>query len=323
MSFSFPDLIVESVLRDGFAVLKRNPDLIDKIFASLTSDFLNTKYGDKELQRIKDQIIKKDWSFVHSFGMVEANLPCVSIQLGSENEAKEIAHLEDFEGEVTEDITDPDQLNALIVVQNILPDSYDYQSGAILVPDAIDLSSIYINLVYVDAVGNEFFITGGINNTPGQKQFMVEAGSEVDISDVGYIKSSIDYIQYANRGVHSDVNLLLGVHTKDALLTKYFYSLVKYFLIARKKSLIERNFICSSYQGSDFTRNLKYEADIVYTRFLTLTGKVQDQFSSELDAAFDNIDVRITVPRATATNDELGRQDQTIQVQDNDPTGGA
>ena len=323
LSFNMPDLIVESVLRDGFAVLKRHPELIDKIFVSLTYSYNQEKYGQKEIQRIKDQIIKKDWSFVQSFGMVEANLPCVSIQLGSENEAKELAHLEDFEGQVNEPITDPDQLAKLIIINNITPESMDPVSGTVYVADSVDLSAAHINLIFVDASGIEYTIVGGINNTAGSKQFMVPEGSFVDISGPGYIKSAIDFINYATRGVHSEVQLLLGVHTKDALLTKYFYVLVKYFLIARKKSLIDRNFICSSYQGSDFTRNLKYEADIVYTRFLTLTGKVQDSFSSELDAIFDSIDVTITVPRATATNAELGRQNLTVQVQDDDPTGGA
>lgn len=322
MSFYMPDLIVESVLRDGFAVLKRNPDLIDKIFSSLTESFADKKYGNKELKRIKEQLLKKDWSFVHSFGEVEANLPCVSIQLGNENEAKDMAVLEDFEGDEVEEITDPDQLAALVKISDITPSFYDMETGTIFVDDSVDLSKIYKNLVFVDGSGTEFDIVGGIDNTLGQKQFMVDPESDVDISSAGLIKSGINYTQFATRGVHSDVQILLGVHTKDALLTKYFYVLVKYFLIARKKSLIERNFICSSYQGSDFTRNLKYAADIVYTRFLTLTGKVEDDFSSELEAIFDNIDVRVTVQRAVATNAELGREDLTIQVEDDDVQDG-
>ena len=318
---TMPDLIVESVLRDGFKVLKRNPQIIDKIFHSLTRNYVQEKYGQKELERIKEFIKTKDWSFVSSFAMVEANLPCVSIQLGAESEAKEVAHLEDFDGEAVEPIYDPDELADLVVVPSFTPTGFDPQSGAVSVQDNVNLTQVYPNLVFVDASGNEFFVTGGIDLTPGQQQFMITLGSAPNIAGPCIIKSSIDYIKFSNKSVHTDVQLLLGIHTKDALLTKYMYLLVKYFLIARKKSLIERNFICSSFSGSDFTRDLKYQADIVYTRFLTLTGKVQDQFSSELDQIFDSINVIVQVAKDVATNEELGRQNLTVQVNDNDYQG--
>jgi hypothetical protein len=318
MSFTMPDLVIESILREGFIALKRNPDLIDDVFASLTRSYASKKYGEKELQRIKDMISKRDWGFVHSFGEVESNVPCVSIQLGNESEDRGLAHLEDFDESVTEDIVDPEELAELVRVSNIQPDSYDPISGTVYVPDSVNLTQVHVNLLYVDAAGTEHVILGGIDNTNGQKQFVVAKNSEVDISDEGEIKSSIDYKQYEVRGVHNDVQILLGIHTKDALMTKYIYILVKYFLLARKKALIERCFIASSYQGSDFTRNLKYEGDIVFTRFLTVSGKVQDTFRSDQEDIFDNVEVITKVPKDVATTEDLGLEDQTIQVGDTD-----
>lgn len=314
MSFKLPDLIVESVLREGFAALKRKPDLIDDVFGSLLESYADKKYGQKELNRIKDMISKRDWSFVHSFGEVEANLPCVSIQLGNENEDRGLAHLEDFEGEVTEEITDEEELAALVVESDFLPTGYDYASGTVYVDDDVNLTNVHVNLLFVDAAGSEFQIIGGIVNEDGSKQFCIEPQSEPDISDVGHIKSSINYKQFAQRGTVSEVQLLLGVHTKDALATKYIYTLVKYFLQARKKALIERGLTNLSFQGSDFTRNLKYEADIVYTRFLTLTGKVQDQFRSDASDIFDNVEVITKVPKDQRTTEDLNLEDMTVQV---------
>lgn len=318
MSFTMPDLVIESILREGFMALKRKPELIDDVFASLTKTYADKKYGQKELQRIKDAIQKRDWGFVHSFGEVEANLPCVSIQLGNESEDKGTAHLEDFEADVTEDITDPEELAGLVKISNIQPLSYDELSGTIYLDNSVNLTNVYPNLLYVDASGVEHKIIGGIDNTSGQKQIVVEPMSEVDISDEGFIKSSINYKQYTQRGVHNDVQILLGIHTKDALLTKYFYILVKYFLLSRKKDMVDRCFIVSSYQGSDFTRNLKYEGDIVFTRFLTVTGKIQDTFRSDQGDIFDNVEVITKVPKDTATTEDLGLQDQTVQVGETD-----
>lgn len=314
MSFNMPDLIVESVLREGFIALKRNPELINDIFSSLTRPYASKKYGEKELERIKDMISKKDWSFVHSFGEVEANLPCISIQLGNETEDKPLAHIDDYEDSLTVPITDPDQLAALVKIAGIQPDSYDALSGTVYVPDSVNLSQVHINLIYVDAAGIEHGIIGGIVNEPGAKQFVVPKNSDVDISASGQIKSGIDYEQFEVRGMTSETQLLLGIHTKDALATKYIYILIKFILAARKKALIERGFICSSYQGSDFTRNLKYEADIVYTRYLTVSGKVQDNFRSDQEDIFDHINVKILVPKDTATTEDVGRETATVQV---------
>ena len=318
MSFTMPDLVIESILREGFIALKRKPEIIDDVFASLTKSYADKKYGQKELQRIKDAILKKDWGFVHSFGEVESNLPCVSIQLGNESEDKGTAHLEDFEQDITEPITNEEELANLVKISNIQPLDYDELSGTVYLDNSVNLTEVYPNLLYVDAAGIEHKIIGGIDNTNGQKQFVVEPGSEVDISDEGLIKSSIDYKQYTERGVHNDVQILLGIHTKDALLTKYFYILVKYFLLSRKKDLIDRCFIVASYQGSDFTRNLKYEGDIVYTRFLTITGKVQDTFRSDKGDIFDNVEVITKVPKDVATTEDLDLQDQTVQVGETD-----
>jgi hypothetical protein len=314
MSFTMPDLVVESVLREGFAALKRNPDLIDDIFDSLLQSHVSSKYGQRELARIKTVLSERDWSFVHSFGEVESNMPCVSIQLGSETEARDLAHLEDLDEEVTRPITDADQLANLVKVSGILPDALDYEAGIVYVANTVNLTTVQHNNIYVDASGLEHIITGGIDNTNGSKQFCVAPFSEVDISAEGHIKSSIDYEQFAVRGVHNDVQLLLGIHTKDALTTKYFYILVKYFLMARKKTLIERNFIASSYQGSDFTRNLQYAADVVYTRYLTVTGKVQDSWTSEQADIFDNIEVITKVPIDVSTTADLGLGNSTVQV---------
>lgn len=314
-SYFLPDLIVESVLREAFDVLKRNPEIIDHIFRSLKNQNAGStfkKYGQKELERIKRYVQRYDWSIVHSFDEVETTLPCVSIQLLSEAEAKEVG-LEDYVQEATIPLTD-EELAALTILSNIAPTGYNVQTGAISVLDSVDLTNVHKNNLFVDAAGNEYNIVGGINENPGSKQFMIAIGQNVDLSGPCSVKSAVNFKQLAIRNVMTDVNLLLGVHTKDALLTKYFYIVLKYFLAARKEVLIERGFICSKFQGSDFTRNLKFEGDTVFNRFLTLIGKVQDGFRSDETEIFDNFNIIVQVEKDQATTQDLGLQNQGIQV---------
>lgn len=313
-----PDLVIESILREGFENLKNNPEIIDDVFASLTRPYNSLKYGEKELQRIKDEVLKKDWSFVHSFGEVAANAPCVSIQLLDDTEDRQLAQLEDFQGQIDEQIADPAKLAALVQVTGIQPDSYDQASGTVKVPDSVNLSQIHVNLIYVDSAQVEHVITGGINNTAGSKQFMVAPGSDVDISGTGEIKSGLDFERAEIKGVFSNIQVMLGVHSKEALMTKYMYTLVKYFLLSRKPDLIERCLIVSSYQGSDFTRNLQYEGDVVFHRFLTVSGKVEDSWRGDQVELVDNVEVTTLVPADEADANEIDALEMSIQPSDTD-----
>lgn len=316
MSFLCPDIITESLLREGLDYLKTNPALLDNIFKSLTFTYASTKYGQAEIEKIKDWVQNGNIAIVHSFYEAEAKSPCISIQLGTDVEDQRLAHLDDFEEDSIVPITDPDELEALEIVSNVISIDYDKPNGIIYIDDSIDLSGVYSNLIFEDADANEFTIIGGIINTPGSKQIMVSPNSEVNISELGTIKSSIDYRQYEVRGVVSNVTLMLGAHTKDALKTKYLYLLIKYMILSRKKDLINRNFVVSSFQGSDFTKNLQYQGDQVYTRFLTLTGKIEENWSSDEVIPIEGIDIVVKVPKDVATTEDLEKTDQTIQIQD-------
>lgn len=318
MSFQLPDIIIESVIRDGLEDLRRNPQHIDDIFGSLTRSYASKKYGIAELNKIKELIQKKDIAVVHSFHEVSARLPCFSIQLTSDVEDRATAHLDDFEGDELVDLADPDELAALVKVSGITIDSYDPLSGEIKVPDAVDLSQTHVNLLFVDSAGVEHTIVGGIDNTAGQKKFFVAEGSDVTTTGTGEIKSSIDYKQYEVRGVLSNANMLIGVHSQEALLTKYLYMLLKYFLLSRKADLEARCYIVSSYQGSDFTRNLDYQGDVVYDRFLTVTGKVEDSWRSDQVQLVDHVIVTTKVDKDEASTDDLDLDESTIQIIDDE-----
>ena len=101
MSFKLPDLIVESILRDGFEAARRYPDTLDDVFESLTMPYASRKYGQTEIEKIKKIIQNKEVSIVHSFNMIAANLPCISIQLSDDRESTDRAHMGNYRGFTT------------------------------------------------------------------------------------------------------------------------------------------------------------------------------------------------------------------------------
>jgi hypothetical protein len=316
MSFIIPDLIIESILRDGFNNARRDNTVIDDIFEDLTLAFNSKKYGESEVEKIKKIINDQEVSIVHSFNLVNSNLPCISIQLADDRENENEAHMGNYVSNLVLPLTDPDELAALIYVDDITPTSYNVLTGAVLVPDSVNLAGVHANLLFEDSAGAIHTIIGGIINEPGSKQFMVEKGGSVALGSGGIIKSSLDYKIYQKRGNIESTQLILGIHTKEALLTKYLYILVKYFMLSRRDDLIARGLQLNTYTGSDFTRNMEYVADVVYTRFFNVSGRVQHQWRSDKVQLIDNVEVNVTVPKDRAGNEELGLTDSTIKVKE-------
>lgn len=287
--FILPELIIESIIRDGIDNVRQDPTIIDSVFAQLTRSYNSRKYGSSEIAKIK-ALVQKEIAVVFSYHEVDAKVPCFSIMIGSDNDSSKRAHIGDHYEEVTEQIADAEELEALHKVEDMTVTGFDPLTGKVSVVDGTDLSMIYKGMIYVDSVGTEHDITGGINNTPGDKSFFINKSDEVDFSlPNGIIKSSLDYKQYEVKGVTSDVQLIVGAHSKDALTTKYLYILLKYFILSRKADIIKRCLYTITYSGSDFNRDSQFVGDQVFTRFFTVIGKVDDTWRSDQVQLIDNV----------------------------------
>lgn len=284
MGISLPDLILECTIRDGIEYLKANPLVLQDIFSPLLSMYASRKYGQAEIDRINSVLQTKTIAVVHSFHEAEAKSPCYSIQLGSEGEAKERARINDFEADEQDTLTGS-ALLPYVKISSLTPTAYDPLTGKVSVSDSADMSIVNHKYIFTDGADVEFEIQRGFSNVPGNKFFFILKQQVVDIVHPGSIKSFINYSQHEVKSYTSQVNVLVGVHSKDALLTKYLYVILKYIMASRKHDLIQRGMLNSSFQGSDFTRDLRYEGDMVFTRFFTVSGQIDDSWRS------DNVDL--------------------------------
>lgn len=287
--FIIPELVIESVVRDGFLNVRADKTIIDSIFAQLTRAYNTTKYGEAEITKIK-ALIDKEIPVIYSYADVDAHPTSISIMVGEDTEDKNRAHIDDFYEERVDQIVDADELEALHRVDDLVVTAYDPVTGKVTCDPATDLSPIYKGMIYVDSAAVEHDILSGISNVPGDKFFFIGKNNDVDFSDnSAFIKSSLDYKKYEMRGVTGEERLVIGCHSKDALTAKYLYVLVKYFILSRKKDLIKRSFYLATYAGSDFHRNQEFVGDRVFTRFLTVTGKIDDTWRSDQVVLIDNV----------------------------------
>ena len=105
MGIVLPDLIVQSIIRDGLEYIWDNLDVLDEIFEPLTNSNnpdINKKYGESEIEKIKNFLKKKKIHVNLSFAQKDVSLPAISIQLLNETEhnsasGNQVAIFEDFE----------------------------------------------------------------------------------------------------------------------------------------------------------------------------------------------------------------------------------
>ena len=314
MPFVLPDLVIESVLRDGFENARNNEAVVDDVFANLTRAFASSKYGQAELEKIKNLVQNREVSIIHSFNLAQTKMPTISIQLAEDTEDEEQARMSDLLSYESRPFTDPTRIANLVVVGSFTPLAYDSSTGEVKVPDSVDLSQVHANLLFVDSASVEHPIIGIIDNTIGNKRFFIDKGATVGLGAGAEIKSSIDFDQVKIKGNREDTALILGIHSKNALITKYLYILVKYFLLSRKDDICSRGLELSTYSGSDFTRNMEYGGDVIYSRYITIKGAVENEWDHSKVALIDNVEVTLLVEKDELGNEALDLTNSTVQV---------
>ena len=284
MAFILPELCIESVLRDSLANLVNNPNTIDRIFAQLKEPYLAGKYGQKELNRIKNLILTKQISIVHNLSDVGVSPLSFSLQLGSDVEDQRLAILNDFDSIGSEEIEPEEKASSLLVTD------IDERSGKVTFEPSTDLSNVKRGNLLVDIQG-ETFVIQAILNTAIERAVLISKNSDIDASSLIRIISSIDTKDHEELSIRSDEQIIIGVHAKDALLTKYLYILLKFFMNSHRSLLTKRGFIVSSFHGSDFTRQVAYKGDHMYDRFYTITGKIEDSWRADEATQIESVDV--------------------------------
>jgi len=296
MPMIMPELVIESIIRDGLEDIKQNPSVLDDVFGNFLATHNTSKYGSGEIQKVKDLLTgtnKTEISVVHSFHEAEARSPSFAIQLGNMAEDQDLARLEDFDEDFCEPLSASD-LAALIKVTGIVPTSYDPITGQVLLLDSVDLTTVYPNFIFEDGSGTEFVIQPGMSNELGDKYLFLKKNQSPDITNPSLIKSFLKDQQLEKRGVTDDVSILVAVFSKEALLTKYLFTLLQFILLSRKSDMINRCLFVSTISGSDFSRDKNYQGNSVFTRFLTVQGKVEHDWRSDMVTPIDSFKITAT-----------------------------
>lgn len=263
--FTLSEFALESIIRQGLEEFKVDIDMrLDDVFGRLRLPDIMAKYGNNEIKKIKEIIMRTPINIVQAQTQLEnMKMPAISIHLLGDTESEKNASINDYDGESQTPI------NPEVIVPIFTITSYDSATGLATVSDSVDLSQVYENRFLKDGLGQSYQILDPISNINGEKSFSIAkniTGLELTnctiVSAVNVKVHQIDYIP-------TDENIMIGIHAENALLSKYLYAIIRYILYRKKAAFHEYQLELSKYNGSDWALVQVFTPEGCHSRWIT------------------------------------------------------
>lgn len=300
MGISLTDFKIESVIRAGLTAIRENPLRLDDLFSEMKLSYLDDHFGQTEIDKIKSWLDDNRINIVQGWPQAPSEIPCVSINLRSAVEATEIAIFgDDAEYENTE--------AAAEIVETFTPTSYDPTSGKIAVADGVDLSDVNTSLFFIDGSEVSFEIKG-ISDVDGSKYIIIDPdeGTPTIIEECMVVEN-IDFTRATYNMIPIHEKVQLGIHTENAVKTRYLYYIILYIFQIRRDTMIRRFLELTHFSASDFVREPSFLPENIFSRYITLDAITRFYYKEEQN---DLVGGSGIVVRTVREGDETARIDE-------------
>jgi len=272
------DLIIKAAIELSIDDMRKNPWLIEDVFASLIENpILNKKYGIKEVNRAKEFILNNKIPVYMKNRLDKQDFPCITVSIGESYEDKDLSTLGDlstcFEELNPCDIGKP--ISYIVKPFDVV--SYDSTTGIVEVPENItEYKYISKGMVAVDPDTGGGFI---VIEKAGTHGFRIASGSKLPGGQLAIIPQYPLYRARRERAI-SQETYHIGCHVEGDISTLIFlYSVVKYGLYRYREGLLEsQNFQLSRIRSTDMVKNQSFSVENVYSRFIILQGQVEESW---------------------------------------------
>jgi len=272
------DLIIKAAVELALDDMRKNPWVIHDVFSSLIENpILSQRYGLKEINRAKEFILNNNIPVYMAQRIDKMEYPCITISIGASNEDKSLATLGD-QSVAFEDYA-PNQIGKPIkfLVSPFKPSSYDPETGIVEIPDSVE-EYRYIDkgMLLLDPKTGGAFVIEGKAGTHG---LQIEVGSKLPKGELAIIPQYHIYRARRERAI-SQEQYNIGCHAHgDPSTLIFLFSVVKYALFRYREGLLEyNNFQLSNLSATDMIRNDNLAEENVYSRWITLSGQVEESW---------------------------------------------
>jgi len=299
VGFPMTEFVFETVLRDGLGELVNNLSRVDDLFARFNEAHMINQFGQSAIDKVKEYLTNNQIKITHAFAVQPSQMPCFSIQIIASVEEPGDQHLGNTNDTVYRD-KDPTIFNT-----SITPLSFDSNTGKVVVDNSVDLSTLCVRNVFVDASGNKYSIKAPLSNLSGNKYFTIEPTSTVTLNQAGRIESSIDFEGSERKLIRLREAIRIGVHVaNDIHLTKYLYYVLFYILKSRNDALINRGVELAAGTASIFDKVDEYQGHHIYQRFIDVECLTEFNWDQAVIQAADCFELTMKVPAPKSNSEE-------------------
>lgn len=291
MGIQIPELIFESVFRDGIELLRKHPEKYDDLLSVYKEDWLEQQYGEKTINRLREFVDKHPINVFFAWSDVPSNIPCITISCYQNDELQEDAYLNDY-GWYEDTATDPE-----VIVESITPISYNSTTGWLeFDPSTTNLTPVIPTAhVFRDAAGNTYTLTS-IIDTVTQKALNIGRSQNPDLG-AGSILGRVDFYRDRYHEVMVEHQLSISIHTEDPFLTKNMMYLLQYLLLSEKTRIHTRGFMLSTFNSTDFARDQEKLPEHIYTQSMEIYGRTCHSWRLTREGITSNVGGQIKVPK--------------------------
>lgn len=266
------DILIKTMLEAALLDLRKNAWIVEDIFGALANDFLASKdYGHKEVEAAVDWFLNNEIPVLLAYRIADsAPVPCISIAYNENSEAIERTSLADQR--VTESF---DPTGIITSAKNLTPvfsvESYDPETGIIVVPSSINLVNVRAGQYLVANKTNQAYV---IYEITGNHSFKIKEGVLENFSK-SHIRTKYNTWNLEKEITFINESYTLGCHANGAGTCLWLWQIIMYALFRYKESYLEgRLFELSRVQSSAIQKNNNFPADNVFSRYVTLSGVV-------------------------------------------------
>lgn len=283
------DIIIRSALVVAIADLRRNPYLLDSVFASLPLDTLTAAaYGEREVEQAKKWFLKTDIPVVLDYRMDDVEASCISISLVDSSET------ENTLGDVHYDPIEVVMSDAWpVLTTTFKAEKYVASTGVVTIPQSVADSLVIVpGMILVDATGHEYPVLSVQSRT----SFSILPNSVIDLTQA-VIKSQKPLKVQTLESLCFRETYRIGVHAHgEPFHLTWLHSIVVFALLRYKEELLEgRGFERSVMSSAPFAKNEALGRENYWSRFISLTGYVRQFWSKRQTDAIRGLESTISL----------------------------
>lgn len=308
------DIIIRTAIIRALELMRANPSLLDAVFHSLVEDELTRNvYGEKQIELSKEWFLKTEIPVMMNFRVSESDIPCIVISLQESVEAEQTHGDVHY---VPQETTDGDWPP---LSPPFTPLAYSPTSGIMLLPaNLMGDQLIAPGMLVVTRDGRQYPIVANLGDdeislapyTTGDfTGAIIRGATQRYVTTV----ESVDFKESYQIGIHvmnEPVNLLV------------LHSIVKFCLLKYKQELLEaRGFERSVLSSTDLRRNMEFDMEEAFVRFINITGYVRQYWPKDTKPMIDVVNSSFIIDPLSIVVSEVGGEEGDPVDEEGHPPG--